>query len=269
MSEDDPSGDGQEPEEGQSLISHLIELRQRIIAALLAVGGVFCVMVWFANDLYSWFATPLIRALPQGSSMIATGVSSPFFAPVKLALAVSLFVAIPYVLYQVWAFVAPGLYRHERRLVLPLLISSSALFYAGAAFAYFAVFPLIFGYLVSTAPKGVAVMTDINEYLDFILTLFFAFGLAFEVPIATLLLIRTGLASVETLSKQRPYVILGAFIVGAVLTPPDVVSQTLLAVPMWLLFEIGLIFARFTPQFLDPDSEAQTNKNNATPPARE
>jgi sec-independent protein translocase protein TatC len=209
------------------------------------VLAVFLSLAYFSKDIYSLLAHPLMKQLPAGSTMIATEVAAPFFAPFKLTLIVAIFLSIPYVLYQVWAFVAPGLYRHERRLVLPLLISSSLLFYAGVAFAYFVVFPLMFKFFTATAPEGVTVMTDISRYLDFVLTMFLAFGFSFEVPIATLLLIHTGVVTLESLVAKRPYIIVGAFVVGMVLTPPDVISQILLAVPLWLLFELGILLAPF------------------------
>lgn len=235
-----PPHDSDEQTE-QTFVSHLIELRARLLRSIVCVLAVFLGLSYFASDIYGLLARPLIAQLPAGSTMIATEVASPFFAPFKLSFVVAIFVSMPYVLYQVWAFVAPGLYRHERRLVLPLIASSSFLFYTGAAFAYFVVFPLMFRFFAAAAPAGVAVMTDISRYLDFVLTTFFAFGVAFEVPLATLLLVYTGITTRETLAHQRPYVIVGAFIIGAVLTPPDVVSQMLLAIPIWILFELGML----------------------------
>jgi sec-independent protein translocase protein TatC len=211
---------------------------------VLGVLVIFVALFPFANPIYSYLAGPLMRHLPEGSSMIAIEVASPFLTPFKLVLFVAVFLAMPYILYQLWAFVAPGLYRHERRLAGPLLISSILLFYAGAAFAYFVVFPLVFGFFTSVAPEGVSVMTDIAKYLDFVIKLFFAFGLAFEVPIATFILVAMGMTTPENLAKKRPYIIVGAFVIGMLLTPPDVISQTLLALPMWVLFELGLIFSR-------------------------
>jgi sec-independent protein translocase protein TatC len=233
------------PHEEHPFLSHLVELRQRLLACLIAVCLVFLSLIYFANDLYSLLAVPLLRQLPEGGSMIATKVTGPFFAPFKLTIVVAIFVCIPYLLYQFWAFVAPGLYRSERRLAAPLLVSSTLLFYCGIAFAYFAAFPLIFGFFTAIAPVGVQVMTDINDYLDFVLTMFLAFGLVFEVPIATVILVRTGVVSRETLIDKRPYLIVGAFVVAAVLTPPDVLSQCLLAFPLWFLFEAGLFLCRF------------------------
>ena len=197
-----------------------------------------------ANDIYSFVAEPLMALLPEGSQMIATEVASPFLAPFKLTLVVAVFIAIPFVLHQAWAFIAPGLYDNEKALAIPILVSSIALFYGGAAFAYYVVFPLLFEFFTQTGPENVAVMTDINQYLNFVLKLFFAFGVAFEIPIATFLLIQSGATSVESLSKKRPYIILGCFVVGMLLTPPDVISQSLLAIPMYLLYEVGLLFGR-------------------------
>ncbi len=233
----------------QSFISHLVELRDRLIRCIVAVVVIFAGMSFKANEIYAYLAGPLTKHMPEGSKMIAIGVASPFLAPLKLTLVAAVFVAMPYILYQAWAFIAPGLYRHERRFALPLLVASIVLFYSGMAFAYFVVFPLIFQFMILTAPPGVAVMTDINQYMDFVLTLFFAFGISFEVPIATILLVATGIVSRKTIADKRPYAIVLAFVIGMVLTPPDVVSQTLLAVPIWLLFELGLVFSRFfTPR---------------------
>lgn len=226
--------------DANSLIAHLIELRGRILKALLSVLIVFVCLAYFAQDIYQWLAKPLLEVLPENATMIATDVASPFFAPFKLTLIVSFFAAIPYVLYQIWAFVAPGLYRNEKRMIAPLLVSSSLLFYAGMAFAYFVVFPLAFAFFTSVAPEGVTVSTDINSYLNFVLKLFFAFGLSFEIPVAIILLCWTGVTSPQRLREKRPYVVVIAFIVGMLLTPPDVISQTLLAIPMWLLFEVGV-----------------------------
>jgi sec-independent protein translocase protein TatC len=239
------------PEEGkeQTFVSHLIELRDRLLRVVLAVTVIFLGLTPFANWLFTWLAGPLMAHLPEGSSMVAIDVASPFFTPFKLALVLSIFVAMPYILYQLWAFVAPGLYLHERKRVIPLLVSSTALFYIGAAFAYFAVFPLVFGFLTHTAPQGVEVMTDISRYLDFVLTLFFAFGIAFEIPVAVVLLVWTGVVEPQSLRGKRAYVIVGAFVVGMMLTPPDIISQTLLALPMWLLFEVGVFLGeRFAPK---------------------
>lgn len=227
-----------------TLISHLIELRQRLMKAVLAVGIVFIPCAIFANELFTIVATPLMEKMPHGTSMIATSLMAPFVEPLKLALFVALFIAMPYVLYQAWAFVAPGLYKQEKRFAIPLVVSSILLFYAGVAFAYFVVFPLMFAFLTTTAPTGVQVMTDMANYLDFVLLLFFAFGVAFEIPVATVLLAATGLVRLETMSKNRGYVILGIFIVAAFLTPPDALSQTFMAVPMYLLYEVGIVLSR-------------------------
>ncbi|WP_226067545.1 Sec-independent protein translocase subunit TatC [Dickeya zeae] len=229
----------------QPLISHLIELRKRLLNSIISVLVVFLALVYFANDIYQFVSAPLIKQLPAGASMIATDVASPFFTPIKLTLIVSVFLSAPLVLYQVWAFVAPALYKHERRLMMPLLVSSSLLFYMGMAFAYFIVFPLAFSFFAQTAPKGVLIATDINNYLDFVMALFMAFGVSFEVPVAIVLLCWSGVVTPESLKQKRPYVLVGAFVVGMLLTPPDVFSQTLLAIPMYLLFEIGVFFARF------------------------
>ena len=228
----------------QPFLSHLIELRDRLLRSVLVILVIFLVLFPFGNDIYLFVADPLMRVLPEGTSMIATQVASPFLTPFKLALVTALFLAMPYLLHQFWAFIAPALYQHEKRLALPLLASSVLLFYLGAGFAYVVVFPLVFVFLTGVAPEGVAVMTDITHYLDFVLTLFFAFGLAFEVPIATIVLVVAGATTPEQLATKRPYVIVGAFVIGMLLTPPDIISQTLLALPMWVLFEIGLVFSR-------------------------
>jgi len=229
----------------QPLISHLIELRKRLLNSIIAVLAIFLCLVYFSNDIYQLVSAPLIKQLPAGASMIATDVASPFLAPIKLTIIVSLFLSVPVILYQVWAFVAPALYRHERRLVMPLLFSSSFLFYLGMAFAYFIVFPLAFSFFAKTAPQGVTIATDINNYLDFVMTLFMAFGVSFEVPIAIVLLCWTGVTTPEDLRAKRPYVLVGAFVVGMLLTPPDIFSQTLLAIPMYCLFEVGVFVSRF------------------------
>lgn len=249
----------------QPFISHLVELRDRLLRMVLAILAIFLVLFPFGNDIYVFIADPLMKVLPEGTSMIATQVASPFLTPFKLALVSAVFIAMPYILYQFWAFIAPGLYQHEQRLALPLLASSIALFYLGAAFAYFAVFPLVFAFLTSVAPEGVAVMTDITHYLDFVLTLFFAFGLAFEVPIATIMLVLAGATTPEKLAAKRPFVIVGAFIIGMFLTPPDIISQTLLALPMWILFEVGLLFARMVARRRaeGDDSEDDDEPSNA------
>ncbi|GAB3353036.1 twin-arginine translocase subunit TatC [Chromohalobacter beijerinckii] len=252
-----------EPEEHAQtpLIEHLIELRSRLVKAVAVIVVIFAALYAFSNDIYSFVADPLMALLPEGSQMIATEVASPFLAPFKLTLFTALFIAVPFVLYQAWAFIAPGLYRHEKTLAFPLLASSILLFYGGVAFAYFAVFPLLFDFFVHTGPENVTVMTDINQYLNFVLKLFFAFGAAFEIPIATFLLIWTGATSVESLGKKRPYVIVGCFVVGMMMTPPDVVSQSLLAVPMWLLFEVGILFGRLVPRHRN-DAEDEAPREN-------
>jgi sec-independent protein translocase protein TatC len=229
----------------QSIISHLIELRNRLLKVVVFVIVVFLALAAYANEIYSLLAGPLLKHMPQNSSMIAIDVASPFLTPFKLVLILSAFLSIPVILYHFWAFVAPGLYKRERRMIFPLLIASTVLFYLGIAFAYFVVFPLVFGFLTAAAPEGVAVMTDIAKYLDFVLGLFFAFGVCFEVPIFTIVLVWAGIVSANDLAEKRPYVIVGAFIVGAVLTPPDAVSQTLLAIPIWMLFELGLVCSKF------------------------
>ncbi|MCG6862829.1 MAG: twin-arginine translocase subunit TatC [Chromatiaceae bacterium] len=228
----------------QPFVSHLVELRDRLIRMLVAVFLAFLALFPFANDIYTYVAAPLMAQLPEGTSMIATQVASPFLTPFKLALVSAVFLSMPYLLFQLWSFVAPGLYRHEKRLAIPLLVSSILLFYLGMLFAYYVVFPLVFAFLTGTAPEGVAVMTDISHYLDFVLTLFFAFGIAFEIPIATILIVAAGITTPEDLGRKRPYVIVGVFVAGMLLTPPDVISQTLLALPMWLLFELGILFSR-------------------------
>ena len=227
-----------------SLVAHLTELRDRLLRAVLAVLIGFIILFPFANEIYGFVSAPLRELMPEGSTMIATGVASPFLTPFKLSLVLAIFMAIPVILYQIWGFVAPGLYQKEKRIAMPLLASSVLLFYAGAAFAYFVVFPLIFAFFNSVGPENVQVMTDINSYLDFVLKLFLAFGIAFEMPIAAVILIWTGVTTPDALSKKRPYIIVGCFIFGMLLTPPDVVSQSLLAIPMWLLFELGVFFGR-------------------------
>ncbi|MEN8204784.1 MAG: twin-arginine translocase subunit TatC [Pseudomonadota bacterium] len=250
----------------QPLLYHLIELRDRLLRVVLVVGVVFIALLPFSNTLFTLLSGPLMAHMPDDSSMIAIEVASPFLIPFKLTLFLALFISIPYVLYQLWSFVAPGLYKHERRLVYPLLVSSTVLFYAGAAFAYFVVFPLIFAFFTSTAPEGVSVMTDISRYLDFVLTLFFAFGVAFEVPIFTILLVWTGVATQEGLREKRPYIIVGAFVIGMLLTPPDIISQTLLAVPVLLLFELGVFFSGW---FIKQKENISSESDNASVTAYE
>lgn len=224
-----------------TLVQHLLDLKTSLTRGILAILVFFILLFPFANDLYTYISEPLTRFLPEGTSMIATGVASPFLTPFKLSLVLAIYLAMPVLLYQLWRFIAPALYTHERQLVAPILFFSSFLFYAGGAFAYYVVFPLVFGFLSTTAPEGVTIATDIALYLDFVIKMFFAFGLAFEVPIVTVLLILTGMASPEKLKHARPYVVVGAFVIGMLLTPPDVVSQTLLAIPMWLLYELGVV----------------------------
>ena len=227
-----------------TLIDHLLELRTRLLRAVIAISIVVIALAPFARQLYTLLAEPLVRYLPEGSSMIAIDVASPFFAPFKLVLILGLLIAMPAVIYQAWAFVAPGLYRHEQRLARPLLMASICLFYAGCAFAYFLVFPVVFAFFTSMAPEGVAVMTDINRYLDFILALFIAFGLAFQVPVATIVLVALGVTTPDSLAKARGYVVVGAFLVAMLITPPDMISQTLLALPVLLLYELGIIMSK-------------------------
>jgi sec-independent protein translocase protein TatC len=244
------------PYQQQLFVTHLIELRGRLLRVVGAVLLVFLVLAPFAGKLYTGLAHPLLSRLPAGATMIATEVSSPFLTPFKFTFVLAIFIVIPYIFYQVWAFVAPGLYRRERRLALPLLVSSVALFYLGMLFAYFVVFPMVFGFFVKTAPEGVSVMTDISKYLDFVLKMFFAFGVAFEVPIATIILVKAGVTTPENLVAKRPYIIIGAFVVGMLLTPPDVFSQTMLALPMWMLFELGVWLSRRFPGEEDAGGEA-------------
>lgn len=263
----------QKPEQNQTeveqpFLAHLVEMRDRLLRVVLVVSLIFLGLFSFANDLYSLLAKPLLAHLPEGGTMIATEVASPFLTPFKLALVTSIFIAIPFILYQAWAFIAPGLYRNEKMLALPLLVSSIILFYAGMAFAYFVVFPLVFGFLTGIAPEGVAVMTDISKYLDFVLKMFFAFGVAFEVPIATIILVATGMTTPESLASKRPYIIVAAFTVGMLLTPPDVISQTLLALPMLLLFETGLFFSRMLLR-KRKEAEAEAEENTDEEEERE
>ena len=239
------SADGPEQLAEGSLISHLVELRDRLLRAVICIAIVFIPCAIYSNQLFTLVATPLIEKMPAGTSMIATSLVSPFLAPLKLGLFVALFISMPYVLYQAWAFVAPGLYKHEKRFAVPLVTSSIVLFYCGVAFAYFVVFPLMFAFFTTSAPVGVQMMTDIQNYLDFVLLLFFAFGVAFEIPVATVLLAATGMVSVETMGKNRGYVLLGIFVIAAFLTPPDAISQSMMAGPMYLLYEIGILLSRF------------------------
>ena len=242
--ERDPHDDAVDNTE-QPFLEHIIELRSRILKSLIAVFILFIPTYYFANQLYGFIAAPLQNVLPEGSSMIATGVATPFLTPFKLAIYSALFLGVPVWLHQVWSFVSPGLYRHEKKFAMPLLVTSVALFYCGMAFVYYLVFPIIFPFFIGISPTDTQIMTDISQYLEFVLKMFFAFGVAFEIPIATMLLAWSGIATADSMARKRPYVIIGCFIVGMLLTPPDVISQLLLAVPCWLLFEIGVFFARF------------------------
>jgi len=238
------------------LVEHLLELRNRLLKMVLAVVICFAAIYPFANELYLWLSEPIRSLLPIGQMMIATDITSPFFAPLKLALFLSVFVAIPVILYQLWSFIAPGLYAHEKRLAFPLLFTSVLLFYLGAAFAYYVVFPLVFGFFTAIGPEGIVELPDISSYLNFVLKMFFAFGVAFEIPIATILLILSGATTPADLAAKRPYVVVGCFVIGMMLTPPDIISQTLLAVPMWILFELGILFGRLAKrEVADPDAD--------------
>ena len=234
----------EEPLDSQPFMAHLIEFRDRMLRAIASIALIFIGLFSFSNELYLYVSEPLRQYLPESSTMIATDVTSPFLTPFKLTLVLSLFAAMPYVLYQVWAFVAPGLYKREKKIVIPLFCSSVVLFYAGMAFAYYVVFPLVFMFFTSVGPEGVSIMTDIRSYLDFVLKLFFAFGISFEIPIAVVILSWMGAVDPDSLAKKRPYVFILCFVFGMLLTPPDILSQTLLAIPMWLLFEIGIMFGR-------------------------
>ncbi len=243
MSENHQNAEPQMENE-QPFMAHLIELRDRILRIVIVVTAFFMVLFFFANDLYHLVSAPLLEQLPEESTMIATGVAAPFLTPFKLSLVASIFLAVPYIFYQFWSFVAPGLYQHEKRLALPLVASSVILFYGGIVFSFYIVFPLMFAFFTATTPEGVAMMTDISQYLDFILKMFFAFGIAFEVPIVTIVLTITGVTNADKLAEKRAYVIVGSFVLGMLLTPPDIISQTLLAIPIWLLYELGIIFSR-------------------------
>lgn len=231
--------------QSETFISHLVELRDRLLRMVIGVVVTFICLFPFANKIYTVLAHPLLSKLPKGGQMIATAVTTPFFVPMKVAMLAAIVISLPHTLYQLWAFIAPGLYQHEKRFAAPLVVLSTMLFLLGMAFAYFLVFPVVFGFITSTAPEGVAVMTDIGNYLDFVITLFLAFGIAFEVPVAVVLLVKLGMVRVETLKEIRSYVIVGAFVIGAIFTPPDVVSQIMLAVPLWLLYEAGILAAGF------------------------
>ncbi len=235
----------QHSDQAQPLVAHLTELRDRLLRSVLAVLIVFFCLFYFANDIYFFISEPLRALLPEGTSMIATDVASPFLTPFKLTLVASVIVAMPFLLYQIWSFIAPGMYQSEKRIAIPLLISSIILFYAGLAFAYYVVFPLVFGFFSSVGPEGVNYTPDIARFLDITLKLFFAFGIAFEIPVATVLIIWAGITTPQVLAEKRPYIVVGCFVFGMLLTPPDIISQALLAVPMWLLFEFGVFFGRF------------------------
>ncbi len=236
----------------ENFITHLLELRKRLLNSAVALLLVFICLFPWASDLYTILAHPLLAKLPKGGQMIATDVTTPFFVPLKVAMMTAFLISLPYILYQVWRFVAPGLYLHEKRWIVPLLVSSVVLFFCGMAFAYFAVFPIVFGFITAAAPKGVAVMTDIDKYLSFVMSMFVAFGLAFQVPIAVILLVKTGMVTTAKLRDIRPYVVVGAFVVGAIFTPPDVVSQFMLAMPLWLLYEAGIIAASWISRPVKP-----------------
>lgn len=240
--------------EPDSFMAHLIELRDRLLRCVVAMVLVFICLFPWARDLYTILAEPLLASLPAGGQLIATEVTAPFFVPIKVTMMAAFVIALPYLLYQVWAFVAPGLYSHEKRLVIPLIVTSTLLFLCGMAFAYFLVFPVVFHFIISVAPAGVAVMTDIGKYLDFVLTLFLAFGVTFEVPVAVVILVRMGIVNIEKLKEIRAYVVVGAFVIGAIFTPPDVVSQIMLAVPLWILYEVGIIVAQWVGKSATTDN---------------
>lgn len=247
-----------------TFVQHLVELRDILLRSVIAILVIFISLFPFANEVYGFIAAPIIDVLPQGSSIIAIGVISPFLTPLKMALIMAVYLAMPYLLYQIWKFVAPALYKHERQMIVPLVVSSTILFYAGLLFSFYIVFPVIFGFLTSVGPSIVDFTPDIQYYLDFVLKVSFAFGVAFEVPIATILLIMFGITTIENLKKNRPYVVIGAFVLGMLLTPPDIISQTLIAIPMWLLFEAGLIFA---PLFTRKEEESSDDTNPDNDPS--
>ena len=252
-----------------TFVQHLVELRDILLRSVVAILVIFISLFPFANEVYGFIAAPIINVLPQGSNIIAIGVISPFLTPLKMALIIAIYIAMPYLLYQIWKFIAPALYKHERQMIVPLVVSSTILFYAGLLFSFYIVFPVIFGFLSSIGPSIVDFTPDIQYYLDFVLKVSFAFGVAFEVPIATILLIMFGVTTVEKLKNNRPYVVIGAFILGMLLTPPDIISQTLIAIPMWLLFEAGLIFA---PLFIRKENNSESNDidpdNNPDQPSK-
>lgn len=242
----------------ETLIAHLLELRTRLLHSVVALVLVFICLFPWASDLYALLAQPLLVKLPKGGQMIATDVTTPFFVPLKVAMMAAFLIALPYILYQIWRFVAPGLYAHEKRLVVPLIVASTLLFFCGMAFAYFAVFPIVFGFITASAPLGVAVMTDIDKYLSFVLSMFVAFGITFQVPVVVVVLVRMGFVTVEKLREIRPYIVVGAFVIGAIFTPPDVVSQFMLAMPLWLLYEAGIVVA----SWIKPADQLVDQKNN-------
>lgn len=245
------------------IVAHLLELRSRVLKSVVAILVIFLGLFYFANDIYTFISEPIRAYLPEGTSMIATEIASPFLTPFKLTIVLAIFVSMPFTLHQVWSFISPGMYSREKRLAVPILVSSVILFYTGMTFAYYVVFPLVFGFLTSVAPEGVNVMPDINQYLNFVLKLFFAFGLAFEIPVATFLLISSGVTSIESLTSKRPYIVVGCFVFGMLLTPPDVVSQALLALPMWLLFEVGILLSRLNRKNRPkPESDTEEDDDN-------
>jgi len=248
------------PTKQHTLFDHLLELRSRLLKAVLAVLIIFCSMIYFSNDIYEYVSRPLLASMPESGQMIATDVASSFFAPFKLTIVLAIFISMPYILFQIWSFIAPGLYRNEKKLVGPLMFGSSFLFYGGIAFAYYVVFPIVFAFFTSVAPEGVNIATDISSYLDFVLKLFFAFGVAFEIPIVIILLCWTGFTTPVSLRSKRPYVAVGAFVIGMLLTPPDIISQTLLAIPMLLLFEVGVFISAI--YFKESDKEHSEENTN-------
>ena len=245
------------PANNYTLFDHLLELRSRLLKAVVGVLIILCCLIFFAQDIYHYVAEPLLATMPLGTQMIATDVASPLFAPFKLTIVLSIFIAMPYILFQIWSFVAPGLYNNEKRLIAPLMAGSTLLFYGGIAFAYFVVFPVVFAFFNSVAPEGVTIATDISSYLDFVLKLFFAFGAAFEIPIAIILMCWTGFTTPASLRTKRPYIVVGAFVIGMLLTPPDIISQTMLAIPMLLLFELGVLIASFYYKEDEDDQQAE------------
>ena len=261
---DQPSKDEELAGTEQPFVEHLVELRDRLVKALIAVGVAAALLFFFPGPgaLYDLLAAPLVAHLPKGATLIATSVISPFMVPLKILLVSAFLLALPVVLWQVWSFIAPGLYEHEKSLIVPLMIASIGLFAAGMAFAYFVVFPSVFGFMVAVAPEGVAWMTDIDKYLSFVLTTFLAFGVTFEVPVVVIVLVRMGIVSLEKLRAWRPYVIVGAFIIGAIFTPPDIMSQVLLAVPLWLLYELGMVLAGFITPVTKSQPDSEQNEHN-------